>query len=32
MKALEMRSNQMIDMDVLSAGFAFLLSAGHLER
>lgn len=26
------RSNKSTDMDVLSAGFACLLSAGHLQR
>jgi hypothetical protein len=26
------RSNRLIDTDVLSAGFARLLSAGHLQR
>jgi hypothetical protein len=26
------RSNKLIDKDVLSAGFAGLLSAGHLQR
>jgi hypothetical protein len=27
-----LRSNRSIDTDVLSAGFAGLLSAGHLQR
>jgi hypothetical protein len=27
-----LRSNRSIDTDVLSAGFARLLSAGHLQR
>jgi hypothetical protein len=28
----ELRANKSIDTDVLSAGFARLLSAGHLRR
>jgi hypothetical protein len=31
-KAVPLRSNRSIDADVLSAGFAGLLSAGHLRR
>jgi hypothetical protein len=31
-KESRMRPNKSIDTDVLSAGFASLLSAGHLQR